>query len=619
MASTSQNLPSLNELSEILAHISPNDYETWFKVMIACGRAYNQDPSVFSVCQTWAKSYQNRNAQCEYQEKTAFFKSSQRHDGVNIGWLINEAKRGGYASKKEFNDIAQSVVIGEIKRPLNDLITSKVESLINGDSTPEQESAKAIVSSVRETLNFWVFNANSFSQERIKFLNENFKAFDSLIPGASSVYFKALASYCDYLQSSNIFDVNKFIEWGLANVYGFDGSELYALCDIDFGATFSSGIRSPAEAIDKFSSAMQDSAMLVTYEKLQQLAKQCSKFCQISSKEEKAAIKSKIQRDINQLGPTITLGDSLLESILGEDVAAVSKERTLTALNPDTSSKVYIKTGIAQLDEHIHGYRRGGSTILAAHSGVGKTWYGVDAARNVLSGGGRVIFFSSEMAAAEICQRFTNNVSGVNDDTLKTLYERCTKGVDNPSKAADDFCKVFYNVNQFFQEHPNLSIIAGKNGGLSVEQITQEIAIQSQCGPLDLVVVDYLQNLDNETCNPRSANWERVKNTMEQLNNASRLYDCPMLILAQLNNPNRKASGIATAPNLYDVAEASAVVRDAAAVLLLYKVQAEGGTVVDSSSLSSDLRLSIAKSRFGHQSTQPLNMLRDDGSRFIAL
>ena len=616
---TSNGLPTHTELSEILSYISPDSYEIWYKVFICCGRAYNQDQGVFSVCQNWARSYQNRNSQCESQERTAFFKSSQRHGGVNIGWLINEAKRGGYAPKKAYESFNHPVVMGEIKRLPKSLITSKIEGTINSESSSAaSNSALELLNNVRAVLSFWVFGADSFHQERAKFLNENFAAFDELVPGASSLYFKALASFCDYLQDPSLFSELKFIEWGTTNIYGFDGAELHALCNVDSFSSFSAGITSPAEANDKFNTAMQNAAMMVTGAKAQLIADLCGRFSSIADPEARSAMRAKVQKAINQLGITINLGDNLLENITGKEVAKISKERTLETFNPNTSKQVYIKTGIPQLDKHVYGYRRGNTTILAAHSGVGKTWYGVDAARNVLKDGGRVVFFSSEMAAPEICQRFTNNVSGVSDETLKDLYERCLSGANNPSQAAKDFSQVFYNVNQFFNEHPNLSIIAGKTGGLSVEQVTQEIALQSQGGPLDLVVVDYLQNLDNETCRPRVQNWERVKNTMEQLNNASRLYNCPILILAQLNKPTRKSSGEAAEPNMYDVAEASAVVRDAAAVLLMYKVQ-DDADLNAPNVVSADLRLSVAKSRFGRQTSQALRIMRDAGSRFMVM
>ena len=172
-----------------------------------------------------------------------------------------------------------------------------------------------------------------------------------------------------------------------------------------------------------------------------------------------------------------------------------------------------------------------------------------------------------------------------------------------------------------YHARPNLSIIAGKNGGLSVEQITQEIAVQSQSGPVDLVVVDYLQNLANDSISPRAQGWERIKDTMERLNQACHVNNCPMLLLAQLNNPNRKASGAAGEPNIYEVAGASDVVRDAAAVLLLYQVKETDTEQQDEIAPIGDgtqLRLIVGKSRFGQQTKQPLEITRDAGSRFQA-
>ena len=613
MALLSKTLPSHNELANILSHISPDSYETWYKTFICCGREYHQDPTVFAICQSWAKSYANRNAQCDSQERTAFYKSSQRHDGVNIGWLIHEAKSGGYSAPKAVYD--DRVIIGEVKRAKS-IITSKIEESLGAGAgvSNSYDNSLALLNTVREVLNFWVFNAGSFATERVKFLKEHFDSFDELVPGASCLYFKALTSYCDYLENPELFDEMKFIEWGAQNVYGFDGSELHALCDTDLSGACAPSITSPAEAADKFNAAMKSSAIMVTGAKAQAIVRLCASF---DSEQDKEAAENEIIKAINKLGLTIALGDSSLECINGKDVARISKERSIETFNPDTSKKVYVKTGMPVLDRYIYGYRRGNSTILAAHSGVGKTWYGVDAARNVLEDGGRVLFFSSEMAASEICQRFTNNIRSISDAQLQSMYECENYGISQEG----NFSKVFFDVNCFFNAHPNLSIIAGKNGGLSVEQITQEIAVQSQSGPVDLVVVDYLQNLANDSISPRAQGWERIKDTMERLNQACRVNNCPMLLLAQLNNPNRKASGAAGEPNIYEVAGASDVVRDAAAVLLLYQVKETDTEQQDEIAPIGDgtqLRLIVGKSRFGQQTKQPLEITRDAGSRFQA-
>lgn len=614
MAFTSNTLPSPTELAKILDHISPNvPYDTWFKIATACGRAYNQDPAIFAIVQNWSKGYANHTAKDESLERTSFFVSSKRHDGVGIGWLINEAKRGGYEPTFQGHE-TPSIVYGELKTAPKSMIANALNETMRSDSATSEErvQANSLLKTVNAVLNFWVFESASFAVDRVKFLKDNFSVFTSLVPPPTSLYFNALSSYCDFLKDPVLFNEVKFMEWGLRHVYGFDAGELNALCSEVVGAT-SDIIETPVEAIDKFNAAMKSASVMLAGYTSKRITELCSGFDRASNKR---VAEDEILKEINKLSIAMALGSSSLTNVLGRDVARISKECALTALNPETAKNVYVKTGMPVLDSYIKGYRRGATTILAAHSGVGKTWYGVDAARNVLEQGGRVLFCSSEMAAEEICQRFTNNIRNVDDETLQGLYERERMGLNEPSNN-NTFSKVFFDVNCFFDEHPNLSIIAGKTGGLSVEQITQEIAVQSQSGELDLVVIDYLQNLDNDSFNPRAANWERIKDTMEQINNASRVYNCPILILAQLNNPNRKPSGAAAEPNMYDVAEASAVVRDAAAVLLLYKVKMDEAQQA-ASITGSALRMIVGKSRFGNQTSHPLEMMRDKGSRFTA-
>ena len=399
-------------------------------------------------------------------------------------------------------------------------------------------------------------------------------------------YFEAMTRFNAV---NNKFEYGDFVEWSNLNVPGFDEPTM-------FGLTNAQEVISPALYEEFFDKMFKASWQLLSA----QLARELSDKLMSSSYD--AA-----QNAVAQFAQDTARGSNGIVVQTIDQIVPTACELIPQIIDPRQAGRFYIPTGYGEIDQYIYGYRRGEVTLFAAHSGVGKTWFGVDTARLALSKGLRVLFISTEMDPQSISLRLFCNITGVeNPRPYQAGHAELTETDRLMIKERIDFYQgKSETVDQFIKSSSGyLEIIGKRFGGISIEEIEQSVAVASVIKPLDLVVVDYLQNVNNDHFGDRNTpNYMRVKNTMERLTHMSNQYHCATLALAQLNNPNRKTSSNA-APNLYDIADATAVVRDAAAVLMMYR---------DESELT---KLKITKSRYGTLSESDLTITRASGSRF---
>ena len=616
------SVPSYDELREILNHISPANYDTWYKTFIACGRAYPNDSSVFAICQNWASSYGKRKAVDLNQERYAFYNSSKQRDGVNIGWLITEAKGGGYKptyNKENNYKSPYQVDLDPLKASLITKVVTSAKEQASNDFDPLLVASNKVVSGLNHVLDFWAFKSHIYFNDRVEFVR-SYSDVISFIPFPARTYFQALSDYLSLI-SPDDYDDRKFVTWGEKNVKNFSSKELYDLCNVDANSDEFTGLTSPAEAAFHFETAITRSFQLVMYQKAKDVAHAALTN---SLRNDARSARDDTKKAIAELTSLNVSLDPKIIKLESPQIASTAKESITKQVDPSQVNSVFVSTGYPLIDQKIRGYHRGGTTILAAHSGVGKTWFGVDAVRRVLENKGRVLFFSAEMSPSQLSDRFAQNQSQRTIEDFRHLYNQDQTAIALQDQHqvmnglnVNSFGDEFQKIDHFFNTHGHLTILGSKLGGMSDRQIIDAIAAGSQDSPYDLVVVDYLQiiqNASNSTTH-NTPNFEKIKNVMENLTKAATEYQCPILILAQLNNPNRK-QGSNTDPNLYDIAGSTAVVNDSSAVMALFKVPIDDSAQNNGNSQSLDLRLSVLKSRFGEVTESPFSVNRTKGSRF---
>lgn len=582
------NLPTSTELATILTYLDPSDRETWFKVACILGREYNQDRAIYDVMQNWSRQYQGRTAADERHEYNDFHFGSNR-EGAHIGTIIEMAKARGYKPPKAEREDKGPIPDNGPK--LGSIVWHKAPGPelheLPQDSSESALKLQDVAQLCSRTLlkNFLFFCS---SDKEIAARNELLTEHRTQLhyyPADVRVYFEALTAYC---AQHKAYEYRDFIEWANLVVPGFEEERLIEL-------TAAQEMISPELYREFFERMFRASWSLLSA----QMAQDLSQTLQSSDFEAGQDAVSKFTQD------TLVISHELIKQ---DQTSIVPEAHNLIdqIVNPNQSGFYYLPTGYFEIDDLIYGFRRDEVTLFAAHSGVGKTWFGVDAARLAMAAGRRVLFVSTEMDPASIALRFYCNIAGV--DGPRPIKKAGLNISAEEEQMANDSIAYYHAkgeaVTTFCAKHNARIQIVGKgSGGLAIEEIEQCVESASISEPLDLVVVDYLQNITNDRFGNRStSNYERVKNTMERLTRMSRKNHCATLALAQLNNPNRKNSASA-APNLYDIADSSYVVRDAAAVLIMYR--------------ENDVtRLKVAKSRYGNLTDNDLSVTRFQGSQF---
>lgn len=395
-------------------------------------------------------------------------------------------------------------------------------------------------------------------------------------------YRVAYATLLDYCRSHSRFTVNDFKAWCKENELELTPERIMEFAHVD------TKVDSPERTWDQMDTMYKAAWTLL----LCQQAQECvaAALAAPSFADVVAARQNFIERTM-EIPKT-----SILEQDEFEAGVRVEVDETVSI---DEENSRYLSTGYYLIDEHILGYRRGGVTLFAAHSGVGKTWFAVDSSFLVVTKSKkRVLFVSSEMEPKSIATRYfsvLNNIS-LSRESLKA------KKLDGSIELAYKNLVVLTNKDVY------LRILGNTGQGLSIDDIEAEVLNCSAVKPLDLIVVDYLQNITNDHLRADAPTYERNKDTMLRLDLLAKTYNCAVLALVQLNNPNRKQG--TAAPGLYDIAESSYIVQPANAVLMMYKVSEPEQSDIK------ELRLAITKSRYGTCTDSPLKVTRSAGGAF---
>ena len=582
----SNSLPSHSELSKILSYLDPSDRDTWVKAGLILGRDYNQDQTVFDIYQNWARGYQGRTAEDERHERHDFFKGS-KGDGAHIGTLIMMAKERGYQPPKPERDeeVSSAPALGAtVWKQAPGPVLHKLPEDASENAQKLQATAQLCSRTLlRNLLLSCITDTDQVT--RSEFLAQH-KHQLHYYPEDVRTYFDAMTHYS---KEHAIFSYTDFVEWAGLNVPGFDEPTMFELVNAQ-------NVISPELFEDFFTKMLHASWQLLSAQLAQELSDR------LTSSNYDAA-----QDAVSKFAQDTMRGVDHLTTLDAAQIVTQAQDIIPQIIDPSQARRFYVPTGHNELDQYIYGYRRGEVTLFAAHSGVGKTWFGVDTARLALSKGLRVLFVSTEMHPQSIGLRFFCNIAGTESPRpFQTATGTPSAGEIQMIEERIAFYQSKSDTVAEFFKHPDgfLQIIGKKVGGLSIEDIEQAVAVASVLKPLDLVVVDYLQNITNDHFgNRNTSNYERVKNVMERLTHMSNQYHCSTLALAQLNNPNRKTTASA-APNLYDIADSTYVVRDAAAVLMMYRDENE------------ITKLKVSKSRYGTLTSSDIQITRASGSRF---
>ena len=237
--------------------------------------------------------------------------------------------------------------------------------------------------------------------------------------------------------------------------------------------------------------------------------------------------------------------DKILKSTLDIINAAVSREGDYTG----------IPSGFRDLDQKLGGLNRSDLIILAARPAMGKTALVTNMAFNAAKkAGGKVAFFSLEMASEQLATRMLSEQSGVSSENIR-------KGEIN----SDEFNKIF----TISRDLETLDFFIDDTPALPVSSLrTRARRLKRQYGGLDLIVVDYLQLMQGKIGGSENRVQE-ISEITRGLKGIAKELDVPVIALSQLSRQveNREDKR----PQLADLRESGSIEQDADVVMFIYR------------------------------------------------
>lgn len=216
-----------------------------------------------------------------------------------------------------------------------------------------------------------------------------------------------------------------------------------------------------------------------------------------------------------------------------------------------------LATGYPELDALIGGLQPSSLNILAALTGLGKTAFAVNIAFNIALRAKRVFFFSLEMDNGEIVQRIISMDTEIDqyflnrgeiDDAQMEMIEHREERLAHCDFLLDDRT---YNIEDIITKASNEHAIT----------------------PLDLIVVDYVQLVENSADGRKhETRAEEVAKLSRGLKRLARKLRVPVLALAQVNRLVDKQD---KPPKLSDLSESAGLATNANIVMFLHTSEEE--------------------------------------------
>ena len=192
--------------------------------------------------------------------------------------------------------------------------------------------------------------------------------------------------------------------------------------------------------------------------------------------------------------------------------------------------------------------------VIGARPAMGKTAFAINTALRMVMEGKRVLFFALEMSREQVLRRVIGNLSGV--DTNRIKFGLCNDAeIDAIYKA------------QTNEKLENLIVIEGTK---TVNEIMADVNSELKNGPVDAVILDYLQKIQPKTTRSR---YEAVTEISNGLKLICQNMKIPVIALAQLSRDSAK---IGKRPSLPDLKESGEIEQDASIVAFLHRPEYYG-------------------------------------------
>lgn len=259
--------------------------------------------------------------------------------------------------------------------------------------------------------------------------------------------------------------------------------------------------------------------------------------------------------------------DFMVSDLIGETF------KQLEEVYKNKSTLTGLSTGIDQLDLLTSGLQKGFVYIMAGRPSMGKSSLASQIALNVAKSGHHVYLQSMEENTDSLMRRFISNLTNINSEILRTGNFRDCEW-DKIVAAIESLGKLSITIN------PRIN--------LKSHQIAQHITTYSKTKPVDLFIVDHLQEIRDDAQNRHLS----ISLAASTLRHVAKTLNIPVIILCQLSRAVEQAKN--NVPELNHLKESGDIEAIADVVMLLYRP-----FYYDESTDESDLHVKFAKNRYG--------------------
>lgn len=252
-----------------------------------------------------------------------------------------------------------------------------------------------------------------------------------------------------------------------------------------------------------------------------------------------------------------------------------------------------ISTGFKHLDERFKGIKPADLVILAARPAMGKTSLALNIADHNAINNKNVLVFSLEMPEQQLIDKSMASTGRINLEALKAGLKAGYKHGYDPTEDRANLTSAMVLLK-------DKKLFIDDNGYQTVNSISIKCKRhQVKHGPLDLVVVDYLQLISSETKENRT---NQIGEMSRKLKLLAKELNCPVICLSQLNRdlekrPNKR-------PQMSDLRDSGAIEQDADIIMFIYRDEVYNPTNTGSLGVA---EVGIAKFRNGEIGTDYLS------------
>ena len=213
-----------------------------------------------------------------------------------------------------------------------------------------------------------------------------------------------------------------------------------------------------------------------------------------------------------------------------------------------------VSTGFKDLDNLTSGLQKSDLILVAARPSMGKTAFTLNIAQNVaIKSKKNVAFFSLEMSKTQLVARVLAAVAGINSGRIR-----------NGQLSQEDWGKAINALNDLAEAPLYIDDTSGLTPQLMKKKLRRLI---QEHGELGLVVVDYIQLMENGGKKMADNRQQEVSAISRQLKIMAREFNVPLIALSQFSRGVESRAD--KTPMLSDLRESGSLEQDADIVAFL--------------------------------------------------